>query len=391
MNRTCRFGTLALLFVGTHAVAVPITVNCDRGGSINHVLALLPRGMPSTVTVNGTCTEYVVIRGLQDLTVRSSTGASLVRPIGNSQGSCLFKAALTIEASRRVTIDGLRVQASDTGYCSGGVFVRSGSADVRLRNLTVEGGNQGISIAENSQVSLAGVTGRDSSWAAVAVFDGSSLHIEDSLFDGSTGPGWHEGIVAIKGVATLHGTRISNMQVGLDAQLGGIIDLSEFGTYSPAGGPTDVVVESPAGTGFWGVSVGGGSSFNAGVKLRITTPGQAWGGDTAGVKVSDASSFTALGNLEISASQGQGVVVTNNSFANLPGAIISGTGHSGLVVINNSSANLDAFNVPLTPITGSGTPDLFCDATSLITGVDKAPGSTRQCDHVVGGSFGPLP
>jgi len=83
--------------------------------------------------------------------------------------------------------------------------------------------------------------------------------------------------------------------------------------------------------------------------------------------------------------------VTNNSFANVPGATIAGAAHAGLVVINNSSANLDAWNVPLTPITGSSAPDLFCDSTSLITGADKASGSTRQCDHLVGGSSVPLP
>jgi hypothetical protein len=391
MKRTGRFLALAVLAFATHAAAAPITVNCDRGESLNRAIALLPRGHPSTVTVNGTCTEYVSIRGLGDLTVTSKTGATLVQPLVDPGQPCLAKAPLTIDASRSITIDGLKVQASITDSCSFGVFVRGGSADVRLRNTVIEGGSTGVTISQKSQVSLAGVTGRDSSWAAVGVFDGCSAYIEDSLFESSTGSGWHEGIVAIKGVAVVHGTRIRNMQVGLDAGSGGIIDLGNFTDYYPASGPSDVVVESPAGSNFYGVSVSGGSSFNVNVKLRVTTPGQWWGGDTGGVKVSDASSFNAAGSLEISGSHGQGVVVTNNSFANVPGATITGTGHAGLVVVNNSSANLDAWNIPLTPITGSGASDLFCDATSLITGADKAPDSTRQCDHVVGGSSVPLP
>ncbi len=61
------------------------------------------------------------------------------------------------------------------------------------------------------------------------------------------------------------------------------------------------------------------------------------------------------------------------------------------VVINNSSANLDQWYVPSTPITGSAGSDLFCDATSLITGGNKAPTSTRQCANVLGGATEPLP
>jgi hypothetical protein len=319
------------------------------------------------------------------------TGATIVQPPPDAGQACLFKAALTIDGSRRITIDGLKVKASPTDPCSGGVFIRGGSADVRLRQTEIEGGNQCVSIAQNSQVSLAGVTGRDASWAAVGVFDGSSVHIEDSLFEGSSEPGWHEGIAAIKGTAVVHGTVIRNMQIGLNADSGGIIDLGNFADYYPTSGPSDVVVESPAGTNFYGVSVSGGAAFHAGVKLRITTPGQWWGGESGGVRVSGSSSFDAWGTLEIIDSHGQGVFVGGSSFANVPGVVVTGADHGGLVVVNGSSANLDAWNIPTTPITGSGGPDLFCDATSVIAGGDRAPASTRQCDHVVGGGFVPLP
>lgn len=91
MKRTGLSLTFAVLASGTHVVAVPITVNCDQGGSLNRVIALLPRAIPSTVTVNGTCTEYVAIRGIEALTVRSSTGATLPRPPGDGGQPCLFK------------------------------------------------------------------------------------------------------------------------------------------------------------------------------------------------------------------------------------------------------------------------------------------------------------
>jgi hypothetical protein len=393
LKRTCSLLALAVLAFGTNVAAAPITVNCDRGESLGRAIALLPRGNPNRITVIGTCTEYVTIRGVDDLTVTSRSGATLAQPPGDAgPPPYSLKATLTIDASRSITIDGLNVLASPTDPNSVGVFVRGGSADVRLRNTAIEGGNQCVSITQNSHVSLAAVTGRDPSWAAVGVYDGSAVYIESSLFESSSGQGWREGIAAIKGVAIVHGTRIRNMQVGMDVRSGGIIDLSNHGDYSPAAGQSDVVVESPAGTNFNGITVGGGSSFTIdNVRLRITHPGQSWGGDTGGVKVSDASSFNAAGNLEVVGSYGQGIVVTNNSSANVPGATVTGTGHAGLVVINNSSANLDAGNIALTPITGSIAPDLFCDSTSLITGADKAPSSTRQCDHLVGGSTVPLP
>lgn len=45
-----------------------------------------------------------------------------------------------------------------------------------------------------------------------------------------------------------------------------------------------MIIESPAGTNFWGVSVGSSSLLNlADTRLRITNPDQPWGGNTAGV------------------------------------------------------------------------------------------------------------
>jgi hypothetical protein len=391
MARTAVLG-LAVIALGTHAGAAQITVNCDRGQSLNRTIAALPQGTANTVTVEGACTEYVKIRGIDNLTVRSTTGARVIQPPVDLGRACLAQGAVMIDASRSITIDGLRIQASTTDGCSAGVFVRGGSADVRLRNATIEGGGHCVAITQNSQASLAAVAGRDPGWAAVGVYDGSAVYIENSVFESSSGQGWREGIAAIKGVAVVHGTRIRNMQVGIDVRSGGIVDLSNHGDYSPATGQSDVIVESPAGTNFNGVTVGGGSSFTVdNVRLVISTPGQSWGGDTGGVKVSDASSFSAAGNLEISGSYGQGVVVANNSFASIPGATITSTGHAGLVVVSSSTANLDASNIALTPITSSGAPDLFCDTTSLITGGDKAPTSTRQCANVQGAATVPLP
>jgi hypothetical protein len=399
LRTNCWLVVSILSVAASHAAAADISVNCDRGQSLSRAISVLPRGTANTITVQGTCTEYVQIRGLEDLKVRGTTGARLVQPPVDPGRPCLALGALTIEASRGITIESLGVQASTTDACSIAVLIQGGSADVRLRGVTATGGTQCFAIAQNSHASIAGSIGRDPGWAALGVFDGSAAHVEDSLFESTSPQGWQEGIVASEGRVHVHGTRIRNMTVGLEANTGGVINIFNFADYYPTTGPRDVVVECQPGTNFYGVSVGTGSavvvapSFVAGnaVKLRITNAGQSWGGETGAVRVADASTFDAGGDLEVVGSLGQGVVVTNNSYANLAGVTITGSAHAGLVVTNNSTANLDQWYAPATPITGSGGPDLFCDATSLIAGGDKAPGSTRQCANVQAAATVPLP
>jgi hypothetical protein len=185
-------------------------------------------------------------------------------------------------------------------------------------------------------------------------------------------------------------TTIRNMQVGIDIGAHGAVDIQSFSTYFPLSFPTDVVIENPAGTNFDGVSVRDGSELHLGdTKLRITNPGQPFGGTTAGVFVSDAGTLTAGANLIISGSQGQGVFVSNNSHASLAGSSITGSGHGGLVVANLSSVAVGTG--PFTQISGNGT-DLFCDSRSLITGAAGiANATTVQCGNLLPGDTVPLP
>jgi hypothetical protein len=85
--------------------------------------------------------------------------------------------------------------------------------------MTVEGGWIGVGVTANAHASLAGVTVRDPGWAAVGIFDDSVAHIEDWLLD-NTDPSdgaWRQGLAAMKGTIAVHGTRIRNMQVGIEA------------------------------------------------------------------------------------------------------------------------------------------------------------------------------
>lgn len=130
------------------------------------------------------------------------------------------------------------------------------------------------------------MTARDPGYSTLGVYDKSDVHVEDCLFETSARDGWHVGIDAGSGHVTVHGTTIRNMQSGVSIGAGGGIDLVDFNTYYPFGGPSDVVIDNPAGTNFYGVNVqGGGSLTISSATLRINNAGQSWGGDTGGVHI----------------------------------------------------------------------------------------------------------
>jgi parallel beta helix pectate lyase-like protein len=363
-------------------------VNCDQGQSLNSTLSRLNKQSPPTVLVNGTCTEYVQINGFEGLTLKGLPGATLQQP-STDPGNGLVIHVLLILASRSITIDGFAIHSRASAL--GDIGIGRNSVDIQLRNLTVDGPSAfGIFAYENSQVSLARVTARDPGFATVGVVDISDVHIESSLFENSTGAPFHVGLFVGSGHVTMQTTTIRNMQHGISIGGKGSVDIQSFNSYFPISQPTDVVIESPAGTNFWGVLVGDGSQLNVqDTKLRITNSGQPFGGNTGGVSVSEGSTLNANANLIISGSQGQGVFVSNNSHASLAGSSITGSGHGGLVVANLSTVAVGTN--PLTQISGNGT-DLFCDSRSLITGAAGIANATSvQCGNLLAGDTVPLP
>jgi len=373
---------------GTTA-ADTVTVNCNHGESINRALARLNPKIENTVRVRGTCAEYVVIRGFDGLTLKAvAAGGALVPP--TTPPDPLVGTLVFVDASRSVTIDGLALTASPT--LGGAISVGRGSTDVRLRDLTVTGGGISIIAFENSQISLAGITARDPGYASVGAYDVSDVHIEDSLFENTTGALWHAGIDVGSSHVTIHAVTIRNMQAGIHIGTKGSVDLADFGAYFPSDGHPDVLIENTFGTSFYGVFVEAGSSFNANtnVPLRITGAGQPWGYNSAAVYVTDGGIFNAGANLEITGSVGQGVFVANGSAASLAGSRVSGGAHGGLLAVNHSTIALLSSPTPA-PVTGNAT-DLFCDSTSLITGSANVAGApVTQCAHTLAGDYEPLP
>jgi len=366
---------ITLVFSAILAVADP-TVDCNAGQSLNRRLAKMDKNKPATITVKGTCTEYVVIDGFTGLTLNGAPGAALQQPSTNPEN---IPAVLWIHASQSVTVSGFAIHGE-------GVLVKN-SVDIYLSNLTTDGSG-GFSIADAGLVTLSQVTVDVTSvWTGIGVYMNTDVGIENSLIVNPTGSGWHAGLWVSGGNVHIQGTTIRDVQTSIFVGQGGEVDTFVF---DPSAVSTDVVIENPAGTNNNGVCVTDGASFNATyAKLRITNAGQSWGGNTGAVLVDYGSTVDAT-SLIVSGSKGQGVMVADNSHVNLGGgASITGSGHGGLVVANLSTATVNGN--PATVISGNGT-DLFCDSKSDILGSSNISGATVvNCNNLFPWSYENLP
>ncbi len=382
-----------LLVLAAGVAAADVGVNCDRGQSLNQVLSFLPKNLPITLAVTGTCTEYVNISGFEGLTLRSTSGAVLRQP---AEVPGLLTGALTISASRGVTVDGLTIETTASDGSVPGVWVHDGTTHLRLRRMSVAGTGPGIYVSDLSEVSMAGLTVRTRGWAAIGLWH-SKASIEDSLLQNPT-DAYQNGInVGQNAVLLIHGTTIRHMWEGISALDGGVVNVQEVADEVPLGGPSDVVIDDPPSIQLWGLGVrnGGRVTLLGGARLRILNPGSSWGGETGGVQLDGASSLAGGQYLEIRDSLGQGVFVKNNSHASLAGAQIAGAVHNAVAVVNHATVDLgDPYATPATPttITGSGVNDLYCDGTSLVTGGANAPGVTKiDCSALLAAPYPPLP
>ncbi|HKV77140.1 MAG TPA: right-handed parallel beta-helix repeat-containing protein [Candidatus Sulfotelmatobacter sp.] len=380
---------LTCVAVAQQPASTPITVDCNKGQSLNHTLAILNKQTAYTVSVNGTCTEWVQVVGFHSLLLKGLPGATLVQP--STGGGNLFNATLYIEASQSVLVEGFAVQASADGLSD--IGIGHGSSDIRLRSLNIRGGG-GIVIFENSQVSIAHVHVRDTGYASLQIYDSSDVHVEHCLFEDTTNGQnqWHVGIALGAAHVTMYATTIRNMQQGINGGTDSIVDLVVSNAYYVATGNTDVVIDSSGGFNFASVAITGGSLNIYNSTLVVNRSGQSWGGTTAGVLLDGGASFyAASGELRITNSLGQGIVAMNNSHATLFGANITYGTHAGLVAINNSSIDLSTNNTPPSTIGGNAV-DLFCDADSKITGTANIAGSpTAQCANLLSTETVPLP
>ena len=384
------FLALTCVAAALQPASTPITVDCSKGQSLNQTLAKLNPETPYTVSVNGTCTEWVQVIGFHNLVLKALPGATLVQP--STGGGSLFNATLYIQASQSVQVEGFAVDGSAGTFSN--IGIGHGSSDIRLRSLDIQGGGGSIVVFENSQASIAYAHVHDTGYASLQIYDSSDVHVEHCLFEYTTNGQnqWHVGIALGAAHVTLYATTIRNMQQGISGGADSIVDLVVSNTYYVASGNTDVVIDNSGGFNFAGIAITGGSLNIYNSKLVSNQSGQSWGGTTAGVLLDEGANMVAdSGYLSIAGSLGQGIVAMNNSHATLFGATVSHGSHGGLVAINNSSIDLSINNTPLSTISGNAV-DLFCDSDSKITGTANISGTpSAQCTNMLSSETVSLP
>jgi len=376
---------LAVLVLSSICASADVTtsVDCGAGQSLNHTLAKMNKLIPATLRIKGTCTEYVLVDGFNGLTLIGVQGANIQQPSTPPPSNSYV---LSIRASRSVTVSGLAVHSLPSVFSV--IGIGGGSTDVRLQSVTTDG-SWGVVVYENSQVWLKNVTANlTSGFAAVSAFDRSDVHVVDGLLQRPSNSNFNAGLLVSSGHVTVQGVTIRDMQQSININDSGSVDLVNFDSTATG---VDVLIDNPSGTNLYGVVVSDGSSLNLGsAKLRISNAGQAGGGDSGAVFVTNGSTLNAGPNLVVSGGQGQGVIVSNDSHAQLAGSSITGVSHGGLAVVNLSTAGVDSSN-PLTVISGNGV-DLFCDSKSQIAGASNvANASIVQCNNLLPGNYENLP
>src|SRR6202007_118232 len=98
----------------------------DAGQSLNGTLAKMSKFTPATITIKGTCTEFVLVQGFDGLTLSGVQGATLQKPATNPQSNSYV---LSIRASRSVTVSGLTVRSDSSIFSS--IGISSGSTTLR--------------------------------------------------------------------------------------------------------------------------------------------------------------------------------------------------------------------------------------------------------------------
>ena len=377
-------GVTSILFLISAAFAQngpTITVNCNNGQSLNRTLSQLDRQRPATVLVEGTCTEFVKIDGFEDLTLKGQSGAAIQQPATNPQS---YSYVLSITGSRGITVSGLAVHSLSSIFS--GIGIGKGSSEVLIENVNIDG-SWGVVVYEESQVWLVHVNVNiTSGFAAISDFDKSDVHIAGGLLQRPNDGAYRAGLLVGSGHVTMQGMTIRDMQQSISISGSGSVDLVAVNPAIAA----DVTIENPSGTNYNGAIVSDGSSLNLSVRLVINNAGQTWGGETGGVFVNNGSTLDAGANLIVSHSQGQGVIVTNNSHASLSGSSITGGLHGGLVVANLSTIDIQPSSSPT--VVGGNAPDLFCDSNSLITGTANLAGApTANCANLLSGNTVTLP
>jgi hypothetical protein len=96
-----------------------------------------------------------------------------------------------------------------------------------------------------------------------------------------------------------------------------------------------------------------------------------------------------VGVSEIKNNVTQGILVMNNGTAQMTGAVsVSNNGYNGVVAVTGGVAGFSPIGNPpgLPSVTQNFARDIFCDATSMVTGSNAVVGAAhRECSNQIPG------
>lgn len=306
----------------------------------------------NTITVSGTCTEFVLVAGAQNLQIIGTSGAVLVDPGGQFPP---LGGVMEIDNSQGVVLQGLLMQMAARTVNTAIPAISVNSSDVRVVGCRLEGAgaSDGIDMFQ-ATVRLIGATIIENNndgqqdGEGVALFGPSSLLL---LLRDSSGNcpvlqgNGDSGIFAGRGGTTVRAplgrgcATVQNNFVGITGNLGAIIELNSLQS-SP--GSVKVVNNLIGVLGQNGthISINGPvliqGNAQDGIRLRGSSGGLNTSDGTAGPTIQ--GNGTTLN--PVCCAPNAGVSLTNNSSLDLTGGQVMSNAAPGVIVQDNSSVRL---------------------------------------------------
>ncbi len=314
--------------------------------------------------MSGACRENVLIRGFDDLRIVGAAGTTLeaVAP----------PAPYTIEVAtaRRVSFESLTIQGAGDRVAMG----IGGCSECRVAEVTVTGGI-GLYVYDGSTVKLSRVrmTGTGG-WASLGAWRSSSVDVEDSVFEDTSGGSgrWCGLCIGENATVNVFRSSVRGYELGIGASSGAHLQLSDGST-----------VEDNLCAGLDATT---GAALTVHTGVRVARNGSACYG--AGIRADTTATLTLFtGNVtrrtvDVVDNVAAGIELNHHAVANLDAdCLVSGNGGGGVRVRNGSMAIASSPDVsPPRSITVSGHSgsDLSCDSISHINNAAQITGATNN-------------
>lgn len=336
-------------------------VDCAAGETVNEALQAADTLGPLSITIKGTCTEFVGINRDQ-VTLRAfAPGDGLQAPSATG-------AVLSMNAARRVRLEGLTLSGGNAGLIanSGAFFVGEdlhitgasagvnvgGNSVGHLDNLTIDDcPGEGISAGQNSSLGISGGTISGCQGSGAAAREGATISLGGGIAISDTnGPG----VVAYEGaMITLQDGTISNS--------GHFGAFAFGGTIAVRGSDTLIT-----GSTFSGLDASDGGQVSVVFGARIS-------GNNTGISATNGGSVLIQDGGIVENNNGDGIALGSSSSLRMQAdAIVRGNAGHGVHAAHTSVAQ---FGSPTNQIVDNGGWGVFCNGPPSVAMMSGDPGT----------------